>query len=326
MEHLNGVLWTSCPTVNGNCTLPKKKKPLQIDQPCNHSNGLQRQSSRRKQSSCPIWLFGLTLLVCQISNALLEVRKSDSHWRPLAHHGYPLLSSHLSVHLPLLLPFPANASGKDSLVQVQPSESVLTQPPSAAIFQRRDSSERISLFVPFPLPNQTWSQGSLYIKRPRAIRSSDCNKGTLNCSLTVNKRVDLNGNVVSNSSSNSTGDSYADFFSSSWNIYFIWYSVFGLMIIIGLVANILVVATISGHKSLHTITNCFLLSLSFSDLLTLIFNANFNLYFLLVGHWPFGSVFCVVNNFISNLTIFTSVCTIMFTSKERQVYCWLFLN
>lgn len=119
-----------------------------------------------------------------------------------------------------------------------------------------------------------------------------------------------------NSSDNGTS-SASDLYNSSWNVHLIWYSVFGVMIVVGLVANLLVVATISSNKSLHTITNCFLLNLTVSDLLTLIFNANFNLYFLLTGHWPFGRVFCVVNNFITNLTIFSSVCTIMFTSKER---------
>lgn len=121
-----------------------------------------------------------------------------------------------------------------------------------------------------------------------------------------------------NSSDNGTS-SASDLYNSSWNVHLIWYSVFGVMIVVGLVANLLVVATISSNKSLHTITNCFLLNLTVSDLLTLIFNANFNLYFLLTGHWPFGRVFCVVNNFITNLTIFSSVCTIMFTSKERWV-------
>ncbi|KAJ6218861.1 hypothetical protein RDWZM_004673 [Blomia tropicalis] len=113
------------------------------------------------------------------------------------------------------------------------------------------------------------------------------------------------------------GTSKDNFYNSSWNIHLLWYTIFGLMITIGLIANLLIVATISGHKSLHTVTNCFLLNLTISDLVTLLFNAIFNLVFMLNGHWPFGKTSCVMTNFITNLTIAASVFTIIFTSKER---------
>ena len=95
------------------------------------------------------------------------------------------------------------------------------------------------------------------------------------------------------------------------------------MITIGLLANLLVMATIGGHKSLHTVTNCFLLNLTVSDLVTLLFNAIFNFVFMITGNWPFGNRYCIVNNFITNLTIAISVFTIMFTSKERFVFVCL---
>lgn len=101
------------------------------------------------------------------------------------------------------------------------------------------------------------------------------------------------------------------------NIKLIWSLVFGTMIAVGILANLLVVATIGGHKSLHTPTNCFLLNLTLSDLVTLLFNANFNFFFMLNEHWPFGATYCVANNFIANMTLAVSVFTIMFTSKER---------
>ncbi|KAH9420516.1 hypothetical protein DERP_000942, partial [Dermatophagoides pteronyssinus] len=103
----------------------------------------------------------------------------------------------------------------------------------------------------------------------------------------------------------------------SYNVQIIWSLIFGIMITIGLLANLLVMATIGGHKSLHTVTNCFLLNLTVSDLVTLLFNAIFNFVFMITGNWPFGNRYCIVNNFITNLTIAISVFTIMFTSKER---------
>lgn len=174
-----------------------------------------------------------------------------------------------------------------------------------------------------------WSQASLsysnhsILKQIRSLNlvesvSSPSVSSMLNSTqLTANMLVDLNANAAQGAASANADNSSTDFYNSSWNIHLIWYTVFGMMITIGLVANFLVLATIGGHKSLHTVTNCFLLNLTVSDLVTLLFNAIFNLVFMLNGHWPFGSMYCVVNNFITNLTIAVSVFTIMFTSKER---------
>ncbi|KAF7495164.1 Tachykinin-like peptides receptor 86C [Sarcoptes scabiei] len=101
------------------------------------------------------------------------------------------------------------------------------------------------------------------------------------------------------------------------DIQIVWSTIFGLMIILGIIANILVLIIIASHKSLHTVTNCFLLNLTISDLVTLLFNATFNFVFMITGHWPFGDHYCVADNFITNLTIAISVFTIMLTSKER---------
>ena len=144
-----------------------------------------------------------------------------------------------------------------------------------------------------------------------------------NVSLTIVPNQSILSNVTVGNSfitpnrtyiTTSTGDTT---FNPPWNIQLLWSIVFGVMITVGLIANILVIATIGGHKSLHTVTNCFLLNLTVSDLVTLLINAIFNFVYMLIGHWPFGKVYCVVNNFITNLTIAISVFTIMFTSKER---------
>ncbi|CAM6031629.1 unnamed protein product, partial [Sphagnum compactum] len=49
------------------------------------------------------------------------------------------------------------------------------------------------------------------------------------------------------------------------------------------------------------------------------FNAPFNFLFMLNSHWPFGQAYCVINNFIANLTIASSVFTITATSIDRYV-------
>ena len=42
--------------------------------------------------------------------------------------------------------------------------------------------------------------------------------------------------------------------------------------LVGLVGNLVVVVTVRGTKSLHTTTNCYLVSLAVADLITLVFS------------------------------------------------------
>lgn len=106
-------------------------------------------------------------------------------------------------------------------------------------------------------------------------------------------------------------------FHQPWEIQLIWSLIFGLMILFAIVGNLIVICIISTHKSMRTVTNYFLLNLTIADLVTITFNATFNYVFMLNGHWPFGKIYCVVNNFITNLTIAVSVFTIMITSIDR---------
>lgn len=102
-----------------------------------------------------------------------------------------------------------------------------------------------------------------------------------------------------------------------WYSQLAWISVFTVMILVAIVGNLIVMWIIIAHRCMRTVTNMFLLNLSFSDLLLASGNAAFNFAFMLNSHWPFGSVFCVISNVVANLTVSTSVFTILAMSLDR---------
>lgn len=71
---------------------------------------------------------------------------------------------------------------------------------------------------------------------------------------------------------------------------------------------------------MRTVTNYYLLNLSVADLLMSSLNCVFNFIFLLNNDWPFGSFYCTVNNFIANLSVASSVFTLVAISLDRWVW------
>lgn len=72
---------------------------------------------------------------------------------------------------------------------------------------------------------------------------------------------------------------------------------------------------------MRTITNYFLLNLSIADLLMSSLNCIFNFIYMLNSDWPFGSIYCTVNNFVGNVTVAASVFTLVAISFDRYVLC-----
>ncbi|XP_013772526.2 tachykinin-like peptides receptor 86C [Limulus polyphemus] len=104
-----------------------------------------------------------------------------------------------------------------------------------------------------------------------------------------------------------------------WWQQIIWTVVFGLMVTIAGFGNAIVIWIVIAHRRMRTITNYFLLNVSLSDLMMATFNSIFNFIFMLHSHWPFGSAYCTINNFIAYLTVSVSVFTIGTTSIDRYI-------
>lgn len=75
----------------------------------------------------------------------------------------------------------------------------------------------------------------------------------------------------------------------------------------------------TAHREMRTTTNYYLLNLSVADLLMSALNCAFNFIYMLFSDWPFGSVYCTVNNFMGNVTVATSVFTLVAISFNRYV-------
>ncbi|XP_054715250.1 tachykinin-like peptides receptor 86C [Uloborus diversus] len=104
-----------------------------------------------------------------------------------------------------------------------------------------------------------------------------------------------------------------------WYQQVLWTLIFGVMIIVALAGNLSVMWIILAHRRMRTVTNLFLLNLAIADFLLASGNASFNFVFMLNSHWPFGGPFCVISNFVANLTVSTSVFTILALSLDRFV-------
>ena len=74
---------------------------------------------------------------------------------------------------------------------------------------------------------------------------------------------------------------------------------------------------VAAHRRMRTVTNYFLVNLSVSDLLMSLLNCMFNFIFMINSDWPFGAVYCTVNNFVANVTVAASVFTLVAISLDR---------
>ncbi|KAG8177204.1 hypothetical protein JTE90_010777 [Oedothorax gibbosus] len=149
-----------------------------------------------------------------------------------------------------------------------------------------------------------------------------------NYSLTTDKSVD----IVIQDKFSSYSDLFAKCFNSTipsnilyqpyilpWYQQLLWTLLFAVMILVAIVGNTIVMWIIVAHRRMRTVTNLFLLNLAVADFLLASGNAIFNFVFMLNSHWPFGETFCVVSNFVANLTVSTSVFTILAMSLDRFV-------
>lgn len=102
-----------------------------------------------------------------------------------------------------------------------------------------------------------------------------------------------------------------------WIVNLIWSLLFYPMVSLAAASNLLIMWIIATKPMMRSVMNRYLFNLTLSDFLMVTFNASFNFIFMLNDHWPFGQIYCVVNNFITYLTISSSVCTIMLISLDR---------
>ncbi|XP_032687209.1 tachykinin-like peptides receptor 99D [Odontomachus brunneus] len=102
-----------------------------------------------------------------------------------------------------------------------------------------------------------------------------------------------------------------------WWRQMIWTLLFAFMITVATGGNLIVIWIVLANKRMRTVTNYFLVNLSIADAMVSTLNVTFNYTYMLNSHWPFGTLYCKICQFIAVLTICASVFTLMAISIDR---------
>nr|AXF50641.1 CCK/sulfakinin receptor 1 [Crassostrea gigas] len=92
---------------------------------------------------------------------------------------------------------------------------------------------------------------------------------------------------------------------------------YAVIFVLALVGNILVIATLVQNKRMRTVTNVFLLNLSFSDLLLAVFCMPFNIIPMLMRNFVFGPTVCYLSRYFQGVSVGVSSFTLVAISLER---------
>ena len=102
-----------------------------------------------------------------------------------------------------------------------------------------------------------------------------------------------------------------------WWVQTIWSILFGGMVVVATGGNLIVIWIVLTEKRMRTVTNIFLVNLSIADTMVSTLNVVFNFIYMLNSHWPFGNIYCKISQFVSLLSISSSVFTLMAISFDR---------
>ncbi|XP_072156604.1 tachykinin-like peptides receptor 86C isoform X2 [Bemisia tabaci] len=96
-----------------------------------------------------------------------------------------------------------------------------------------------------------------------------------------------------------------------------WTVLFTGMLFVAVTGNATVAWIVLAHRRMRTVTNYYLVNLSVADLLMALLNCSFNFFYMIFSNWPFGSLYCSVNNFVANVTVTASVFTLVAITVDR---------
>lgn len=102
-----------------------------------------------------------------------------------------------------------------------------------------------------------------------------------------------------------------------WRIFMI--ILFGAVIFLGFIENLMVIIVITINKRLHTVTNVFISTLSFSDIMLCAFNLPFQLHYGITDYWSFGSILCQIIMPMFAVPVFMSTLAMLMIAIERYI-------
>ncbi|EDS29450.1 conserved hypothetical protein [Culex quinquefasciatus] len=106
-----------------------------------------------------------------------------------------------------------------------------------------------------------------------------------------------------------------------WQQKMAWGVVFGAMLLVAITGNCIVLWIVLGNSPPDAHRHELLPAESERgpDLLMSSLNCSFNFIFMLNSDWPFGAVYCTINNFMANMSVASSVFTLVAISLDRCV-------
>ncbi|XP_076458672.1 allatostatin-A receptor-like [Babylonia areolata] len=96
-------------------------------------------------------------------------------------------------------------------------------------------------------------------------------------------------------------------------------TIFGVIVLLGLLGNLLVISVVLSDKHMRNTTNILILSLAVADLLFIIFCVPFTATALAMPVWPFGKVWCKVVQYMIYVCAYASVYTLVLMSLDRYL-------
>ncbi|XP_011153764.1 tachykinin-like peptides receptor 86C isoform X2 [Harpegnathos saltator] len=108
-------------------------------------------------------------------------------------------------------------------------------------------------------------------------------------------------------------------FNLPWWQKLLWSLIYTIIVLVAIGGNSIVMWIVLAHRRMRTITNYFLVNLSVADLMMSSLNCGFNFIFLVNSDWPFGAVYCTINNFVAHVTVASSVFTLVVISFDRYM-------
>lgn len=118
------------------------------------------------------------------------------------------------------------------------------------------------------------------------------------------------------SNHNSTQEDHNQFILPLWR-QVLWTLLFAGMVVVATGGNLIVIWIVLANKRMRTVTNYFLVNLSVADAMVSTLNVTFNYTYMLNSHWPFGTLYCKISQFVAVLSICASVFTLMAISIDR---------
>jgi len=137
--------------------------------------------------------------------------------------------------------------------------------------------------------------------------------GNITTTLWPNENFAYNN---STSNDNSSQEDYNQFILPLWR-QVLWTLLFAGMVVVATGGNLIVIWIVLANKRMRTVTNYFLVNLSVADAMVSTLNVTFNYTYMLNSHWPFGTLYCKISQFVAVLSICASVFTLMAISIDR---------